>query len=55
MCKTHRLPLIVQVKSALAPFSPDLRPTGGEGIHNINDTFRAHEGAVQYMLQKRLY
>ena len=47
--------LIAQVKNALAPFSPDLRPTGGEGIHDINDTFRAHEGAVQYMLQKRLY
>ena len=47
--------LISQVKAALAPLAADLRPTGSEGIHDINDTFKAHHGTVQYMLQKRLY
>ena len=50
------LPLLIsQVKAALAPLAADLRPTGSEGIHDINDTFKAHHGTVQYMLQKRLY
>lgn len=49
------LPLLIsQVKAALAPLAADLRPTGGEGTHDINDTFKAHHGTVQYMLQKRL-
>ena len=47
--------LIAQVKTALAPFFHDLRPTGDEDIHDINDTFKAHHGTVQYMLQKRLF
>ena len=46
--------LIAQVKAALVPLAADLRPTGGEGTHDINDTFKAHHGTVQYMLQKRL-
>ena len=47
--------LIGSVKAALAPLAVDLRPTGNEGIHDINDTFRAHTGYVEYMIQKRLY
>ena len=46
---------ISSVKAALAPLALDLRPTGNEGIHDINDTFRAHTGYVEYMIQKRLY
>lgn len=46
--------LIGRVKAALRTLSPDLRPSGSEGIHLINDHFRAHESSVQYMLQKRL-
>ena len=47
--------LIAQVKAALVPLAADLRPTGGEDTHDINDTFKAHHGTVQYMVQKRLY
>ena len=50
------LPLLIsQVKAALAPLAADLRPTGGEGTHDIYDTFKAHHGAVPYILQKRLF
>ena len=46
--------LIQSVRSALDSLRPDLRFAGGEGIHMINDKFRAHEGSVQYMLQRSL-
>ena len=50
------LPLLIsQVKTALAPLAADLRPTGSEGIHDINDVFKAHTGYVEYILQKRLF
>ena len=45
--------LIESVKSALTALEPDLRPTGHHGVHLINDRFRAHEGYVQYMIQRR--
>ena len=45
---------ISSVKAALAPLTLDLRPTGNEGIPDINDTFRAHTGYIEYMIQKRL-
>lgn len=41
--------LAAQVRDALAPLAPDLRPTGNEGIHTINDSFRAHECTVEYL------
>ena len=47
--------LVSSVKAALAPLAADLRPTGNEGIHDINDTFKAHTGYVEYILQKRLF
>lgn len=47
--------LIARVKAALASLAPDLRPTGNEGIHTVNDRFRAYESYVEYMLQKRLF
>lgn len=47
--------LISSVKAALAPLVADLRPTGNEGIHDINEPFKAHTGYVEYMLQKRLF
>ena len=46
--------LLGRVMAALAPLAPDLRPTGNEGVHGINEKFRAHEAAVEYMIQKRL-
>lgn len=46
--------LVSRVKAALVPLSPDLRPTGNRGIDSINDTFKAHESSVEYMIQKRL-
>lgn len=46
--------LLGRVRAALAPLAPDLRPTGNEGVHGINEKFRAHEAAVEYMIQKRL-
>ena len=45
--------LIERVKSALKPLEPDLRPAGNEGVFQINDSFKAHEGSVQYMIQRR--
>lgn len=48
-------PLVKQVKAALAPLYPDLRPTGNQGIDMINDNFKAHESFVEYMIQKRLF
>ena len=44
--------LMVRVKTALAALAPDLRPVGNEGIHTINDRFKAHESYVQYLVQK---
>lgn len=44
-----------RVKDALRPLLPDLRPTGNEGLHEINDTFRAHESTVEYLIQKKLF
>ena len=46
--------LTERVRAALRSLEPDLRPTGGEGVHLINDKFRAHHGTVQYMLLRRL-
>ena len=46
--------LLSHVRAALAPLSADLRPTGNEGIHDINEPFKAHTAYVEYMLQKRL-
>ena len=46
--------LIDRVKAALLPLAPDLRPSGDQGVHIINDKFRAHHGTVQYLVQKRL-
>lgn len=49
------LPLLIErVKAALQPLAPDLRPVGDERVHLINDRFRAHEGSVQYLVQRRL-
>ena len=42
------------VKDALRALEPDLRPTGNDGVHLINDKFRAHEGSVQYMVMRSL-
>lgn len=47
--------LIKRVKSALETLAPDLRPTGNESNHTINNDFRAHESYVEYMIQKRLF
>lgn len=47
--------LINRVKAALSPLYPDLRPTGSESNHTINDNFKAHESYVEYMIQKRLF
>lgn len=47
--------LIRRVKSALKALEPDLRPVGNEGIFTINDSFKAHEGYLEFMLQKRLF
>lgn len=44
--------LIDRVKNALTALAPDLRPMGNEGIHTINDRFRAYESYVQYLVQK---
>ncbi len=46
--------LVGQVREALAPLSPDLRPTGRESAHIVNDRFRAHECTVEYLVQKKL-
>lgn len=46
--------LIESVKDALRALEPDLRPTGNDGVHLINDKFRAHEGSVQYMVMRSL-
>ena len=45
--------LIERVKAALKCLEPDLRPLGSESAHLINDKFRAHEGSIQYMTQRR--
>ncbi len=46
--------LVGQVRTALSALSPDLRPTGRESVHIVNDRFRAHECTVEYMVQKKL-
>ena len=46
--------LVGQVRAALSALSPDLRPTGRESVHIVNDRFRAHECTVEYMVQKKL-
>ena len=48
-----RPPKYVYDWPALTALEPDLRPTGHHGVHLINDRFRAHEGYVQYMIQRR--
>lgn len=46
--------LVGQVREALLPLAPDLRSLGGEGAHLVNDTFRAHETRLEYIIQKRM-
>ncbi len=46
--------LIERVKSALRCLEPDLRYAGNEAVHIINDSFRANEGSVQYLIQRSL-
>lgn len=46
--------LIERVKAALRTLAPDLRPSGKDGVHIINDKFRAHEGSVQYIIMRSL-
>lgn len=47
--------LMRRVMAVLAPLAPDLRPTGSQELHTINDKFKAHESTVEYMVQKRLF
>lgn len=47
--------LVSRVKAALSPLFPELRPTGNEGAHTVNDSFKAHECYVEYMVQRRLF
>ena len=45
--------LVGRVRDALAPLMPDLRPVGNESVHTVNDTFRAHETYLEYIVQKK--
>lgn len=47
--------LVVRVRAALRPLSPDLRPTGYQTMNTINDRFQAHESSVEYMVQRRIF
>jgi hypothetical protein len=47
-------PLAERVKDALRPLEPDLRPSGGESAHFINDRFRAHAVTLQYVVLRTL-
>lgn len=46
--------LVRSVSDALAPLAPDLRATGNQSLHSVNDKFRAHECSVQYLFQHRI-
>ncbi len=45
--------LVERVRAALAALAPDLRPTGSEGVHIVNDKFRAHETYLEYLVQQK--
>lgn len=45
--------LMESVKTALAPFS-FIMPTGNEGIHQIDNTYKAHTSYVEYQVMRTL-
>ena len=42
------------VKAALRPLAPDLRQSGEESAHFINDRFRAHAVTLQFVILRTL-
>ncbi|MBQ9901073.1 MAG: hypothetical protein IJM51_01615 [Clostridia bacterium] len=45
--------LLQSVRSSLDALYPDLRFAGNEGAHIINDHFKANEGSLQYIIQRK--
>ncbi len=46
-------PLVESVKAALSSVS-SLTPTGNEGIHQIDNTYKAHTSYVEYQVMRTL-
>ena len=53
-CYHSLAPLAEAVRSALRPLEPDLRPSGEESAHFINDKFRAHAVTLQFVILRTL-